>query len=357
MNDDDNSSSALSLHSGVGNSYPFTYFGSPDRQKADTETFLSLESGRCKRGAMQFEICPITHKFHMQAWVWMRRASRVDAVRKYLQQFFPGCHVGIADKPPLANWRYCVMDSKRIPDTEPSVFGKIPPGAGSRTDLESVCKEFEAHGYDLNWLDQTYPHFAVARPGFAGLSARQRPTPKERVFPEVLVFWGVSGSGKSHEADRIMPDAQVWTMPTNGNLYAAGYRGQSDHNFQDFAGWAPFRWLVAFLDKYPMSVNTRQSMIQCSRKRIVFTSQYHPRDWYAELEEKHPGKIWPALRRRIKKIVHFPFAYKETHEGTPEEEVHGTPLHVTLPTVDSMEYSHGMWQERMWQRGALAQDD
>lgn len=263
-----------------------------------------------ERGIFQVERAPTTGNLHLQGWTGFSRPIRFRAGIDLLE----GCGLGGVSgerphKAPLANWRYCSKEDTRC--YGPWNFGIEPAGQGKRNDLASATAAFVESSYDLTLLALEYPTIYIRyAKGFSALRDRLWKRPPIKPSPEVRVYWGVAGSGKSHRARVELPYAQPWTEPTNGSLYAANYtEGNGDHIFEDFSGWAKFRWLLAFLDGYPISVNTCGAMVPCTRDRVIITSQYHPREWYRELEAKYPGKVWPALRRRLTKILYFGYEW------------------------------------------------
>lgn len=293
-------------HTG-SHSFAFT-FNFPGPASAETILKQLEDSGLYKRGIFQKEIGEEGRE-HYQGWVYTVKTTRVKAVKDHLQTIWPGGHVEPTYKPPVANWRYCSKEDTRVEG--PWSFGGAPAGAGKRTDLGTVAREFASSNFSMDWLRLEHPGMFIRyRKGFEELREASI-TNETRIFPEVRVYYGVPGSGKSHRADTEYPRAHRWAQSTNGNVYAGNYRsGNPHHIFEDFSGWVPFRWLMAFLDKYPIQVNAMGRMVDCQRRVVIFTSNTHPRDWYSKLEEEKPGTVWPALKRRITSITHYPWPYQ-----------------------------------------------
>lgn len=97
--------------------------------------------------------------------------------------------------------------------------------------------------------------------------------------PEVWVFWGASGTGKSRRARDTWPGA-YWKL--NSAKWWDGYAGQDTVIFDDFKGSSmclhDFQRVV---DRYPMDIEVKGGTVPLSAVRYVFTSNKHPADWYS----------------------------------------------------------------------------
>lgn len=97
--------------------------------------------------------------------------------------------------------------------------------------------------------------------------------------PEVWVFWGPSGTGKSRRARDTWPEA-YWKL--NSAKWWDNYCGQDTVIFDDFKGSSmclhDFQRVV---DRYPMDVEVKGGTVPLSATRYVFTSNKHPADWYS----------------------------------------------------------------------------
>lgn len=74
----------------------------------------------------------------------------------------------------------------------------------------------------------------------------------------------------------------------------------------EFYGWFSWDFMLRLCDRYPLSVETKGGAVQFVAKKIIFTSNDHPRDWYKKMTERYG---WDAntnpLCRRITKTVHI----------------------------------------------------
>lgn len=117
---------------------------------------------------------------------------------------------------------------------------------------------------------------------------------------EVLVFWGAAGTGKTRRAFEIDPNLYMLSYGSgHSQIWFDGYEGQDTILFDDFYGGAiKYGFLLKLLDGYKFDVPIKGGFTRKLWKRVIITSNANPRDWY-------PDGLSPALRRRIKEIVHF----------------------------------------------------
>lgn len=137
----------------------------------------------------------------------------------------------------------------------------------------------------------------------------QRPTGMAR---QCRVFWGVTGSGKSHRAWQEAGDEGYSKDPRS--KFWCGYRGQSNVVIDEFRGGIPMRRLLTtgidishllrWLDCYPLCVETKGGAQPYDAKNIWITSNLHPSDWYKDIDHV----TYAALLRKIE-ITEFTEPY------------------------------------------------
>lgn len=94
---------------------------------------------------------------------------------------------------------------------------------------------------------------------------------------EILVIYGPTGTGKSKYCLENFPGA-YWKQRSN---WWDGYSQQETVIIDEFYGWLKFDTLLRLCDRYPMMVESKGGQIQFGGcKRIIFTSNCKPSDWY-----------------------------------------------------------------------------
>lgn len=124
------------------------------------------------------------------------------------------------------------------------------------------------------------------------------------VTPEIYVYWGDSGTGKTRKATEEYPDAYIISKPNSDRMvWWDGYQGEETVIIDEFYGWIPYNDLLRMCDRYPLRVPFKGGFHKLKATRFIFTSNRPWTDWYPNVDD--PSK---ALERRIKefgKITHF----------------------------------------------------
>lgn len=187
--------------------------------------------------------------------------------------------------------QYCSkVDDTTVPDTFVEYGEKKEQG--KRSDLDEIKEKMDL-GTSLKRIsDEHFGSFIRYHRSFKvykRINARSRTS---RTM--ILVLWGPSGCGKSRLARECFPDA-FWK--TN-NKWWDDYEGDEAVVWDEFKGQYPYRDLLRILDSTPLTVEVKGCSSQFNSKVVVFTSNFHPKDWY---DPAVIGMSWEnsPLRRRL----------------------------------------------------------
>lgn len=279
--------------------------------------------------AWQVEKCPTSGRLHIQAYVYFRNPRTFDSVRSFFSTVVvpatvqPTDHVEVSHTthhaPHIERARcvkraieYCQKEETR--QEGPWSRGEQPT-QGQRTDIE------QAVAAGVEQLGTKRPLQLVAREHtnafvkyHRGIQLAIAQQVNDRYLegpPEVWVYWGGTGTGKSYTAHRECPDAYVWTPENVSNTghWWDGYLGHNQVIMEEFRGQIKFSTLLALLDRYPYTVHVKGGMVPFVASKIIFTSPTHPREWYPNLAANE-GLISQLFRRIPESnIKHFAIRY------------------------------------------------
>ena len=112
-----------------------------------------------------------------------------------------------------------------------------------------------------------------------------------------VVYWGPTGTGKSHRAWREAGLAAYPKISTT--KFWDGYRSHEHVVIDEFRGAIGIEKMLTWLDKYPVIIENKGSSTVLCATRIWITSNLHPNDWYPDVDQETKD----ALMRRLE-IVH-----------------------------------------------------
>lgn len=120
-----------------------------------------------------------------------------------------------------------------------------------------------------------------------------------RGIQNVRVYWGVSGSGKSHMAHEEAGDSYYSKAPLT--KWWDGYKGEQNIIIDEFRGKIDVTHLLKWFDKYPCTGEVKGGAVPLQTCNWWITSNLSPEQWYEDLD----NETVLALRRRLTMVIHF----------------------------------------------------
>lgn len=150
--------------------------------------------------------------------------------------------------------------------------------------------------------------------------------PITRDIQEVNVYWGVTGSGKTH---RVFQEVgETYYIKASTTKWFDGYSGQENIVMDEFCGVVDIVHMLKWLDRYPCSVEVKGSQVYLNTKKWWITSNIDPKNWYNKDGVTNEQRA--ALRRRLTNVVEFTNAYRDMTEQHIE-------------AADQTNFEYGQW--------------
>lgn len=255
--------------------------------------------GEIKFATWQLEECPETKRLHLQGYIELKTSRRLSGTKS----LFVGQSVHLERRKGTQQDAidYCTKQDSRV--AGPWQLGSVATKQGERNDIKRAFELLKSGCSDLTLFEEIpQVAFKYQRGIQAARMALARPRSKD-VQPEILIYWGDSGTGKTRKAIDEYPDAYILTKPNgNGTLWFDGYTGQTTMILDEFYGWVQYDLLLRLCDRYPLKLQIKGGFVECTATRFIFTSNKPWQDWYPNIEDKS------AMERRIKefgKVTHF----------------------------------------------------
>nr|WAE43181.1 MAG: replication associated protein [Cressdnaviricota sp.] len=231
---------------------------------------------------------------HIQAYIYKHSKIGFPGLHKRLKR----ARLAEAIGTPEQNRTYIVgpyTDGEKHKPFNPDAeeFGQIPR-QGKRTDLDeirAVLKETNSMRKVVE-IASSYQSVKMAEQIL-------KYTEKPRNFkPEVLWFYGPTGSGKSRLAYELLGE-DCYTCLSTGRWFD-GYDAHENVLIDDMRkDFMKFHELLRLLDRYAMRIETKGGTRQFLAKRIIITSAYPPQEMYNTREDVQ------QLLRRIDQVRLF----------------------------------------------------
>jgi len=218
---------------------------------------------------------------HWQILCHFKRSVRLAAVKK---SFGRECHAELSRSE--AAEQYVWKEDTRVEGSQ-FEFGTKPVRRNVARDWEQVWELAKSGDIDQCDASIRICHYRTLQKIASDYS---QPV---AIVRKIFVYWGPTGTGKSR---RAWDEASLEAYPKDPrSKFWDGYRGQENVVFDEFRGGIDISHILRWCDRYPTLVEIKGSSTVLKAKKIWFTSNLHPRDWYPLLDEE--TKL--ALLRRL----------------------------------------------------------
>jgi len=230
---------------------------------------------------------------HLQGYINLKNPRDFDS----FCDWFPGrrVHLEIAKGNGKQNRAYCTKSEGRIEG--PWEFGVLPE-QGKRNDLLAVKADLD-EGASMAEIAQNhfsqFVRYSRAFKEYKCLMATANDYPKE-----IICLYGTTGVGKTRWCYENCPGAYWKTRSVGHSQWWDGYDGHECIVIDEYYGWFTWDFLLRLTDRYSIQLEVKQSTVPCLAKKIVFTSNKHPRDWYPN--SRYAWDETNPLKRRFTEI-------------------------------------------------------
>lgn len=295
----------------------FTYNNPPDNWEELASAYFDEPQNRIKFMIFQLEWGEKNQTRHFQGYL----EFNVKKTLKSLQNLFGnGLHFEVARGTKKQNIAYCSKG-----DGNPFIFGDVEGGQGSRTDLIEFVKAIDENSTFTSMVEE-YPVQMVKYYRFFDRYKIEMQNSKvdgnKREKKWVACLYGATGTGKTRHVYDNNSNVYEVEIGTGNSVWFDGYCGQDVVLFDDYRGGIPMSTLLRIIDRGPHFVQCKgNTHLQFNPKKIYFTSNNHPWDWYKNCDQSSRK----ALMRRftagvIEKIMNVPLNEIELTEEENVEE-------------------------------------
>lgn len=201
--------------------------------------------------------------------------------------------------------------------------GSTKGGEKVKANWNTMLADIKAGKSDLDLMMQ-YPHLFLSSHKAVEKARLIFSTAKTRRQPDVIVYYGPTGSGKSHKANSIMianGGGKAFRKGNGGNFWADGY-DEVRHPvvwFDEFDGsWFSYKQLLRITDKWTLDLDTKGGVVNFNPKIIIFTSSKHPKEWYSIEAVPDTTELMRRLSGKHGAIINLHTKYVEPVEDGPD---------------------------------------
>ena len=218
---------------------------------------------------------------HLQGTIIFSSARTLSSVIKKL----PGCHVEVC-RSVEASIEYCKKDGDVTERGDPPLSQK-EKGEANADRWRSIRIAAEEGRFEDVPEDVRFKHIHLLEKHRDEASKKRK---LEDTEEQHLWYWGKAGTGKSRKAREENPDAYLKTCAK----WWCGYANEETVIVEDFdiAHEKLCHHLKIWGDRYPFPGEYKGGSFKIRPKKIIVTSNYHPKDIWTR-----PSDYEPIMRR------------------------------------------------------------
>jgi len=206
---------------------------------------------------------------HYQGYILFKNARSFESVKKLL----PRAHIEVQKGSYQQAIDYCSKEDTRIDG--PYRWGE-PAAQGKRNDLDEVKTKIKAGAPMTQIADEHFRDWCKFNKAFKEYQSMCME--KRSWAMDLVLLIGPSRTGKTRTAMEMAGES-IYVKPPG--KWWDGYNGEHTVVWDEFYGHSyPFTELLRVLDRYPLQVEFKGGFHQFSSRRIIFTSNQEPKDWY-----------------------------------------------------------------------------
>jgi len=269
--------------------------------------------------------------YHIQGYVELAHPLSLAGVKKHFG--LPQLHCEVRAGTQAQAIEYCTKEDTRVEGKKPREFGTkvenadVAVKSGTRSDLHLVYARLKEHVSlleileDKPYLIHTFGSLQKVEQAILLEKRRVRKT-------QLLVFTGDARSGKSSTAIKFAEACgDYFFMPNDGKeMWWDGYDPIRHKTIvlDEFNGSkCRATFLNQLADKFPLRVGVKGGFKPFLAERIIITSNFEPKKWYA-FEEPGTNLCWEALEDRID--IHTQFIISDVAEEGPNGKMYFTKM-------------------------------
>jgi len=279
----------------------WTCFDVSDSVCAKIESIVA--DGHASYCVYQHEICPSTHKRHLQGFTIFKKQTSFKEIRRLFGvEDGVSLHVEKLRGTIVEASDYCKKDESRVPGTLFYESGPCPVKSGEqgkRNDLLS-CAEDINNGMSMRDVAVLHPSTYIRN--HKGLAAYKSLISAPRTNHTVsLIIYGASDAGKTHWVRKAYPDA-IWMNKGANSLWWDQYDDHKVVVFDEFNGGVmSLTWFKLLIDKSPLHLDAKGSNRNINPALVIFLSNDAPSEWYSK--DLMHGEHERAFLRRLHVII------------------------------------------------------